>query len=183
MTRFWEARFDTWNVQVLPGDIYVTAEDELISTVLGSCVAACVRDPARGIGGMNHFMLPKPPSTDLDGASARYGVYALECLVNQILRRGGRRSELEVKVFGGGRVLRGGSDIGRNNIEFVRAFMRDEGMRIAAEDVGGQCARRIRYWPRTGRLLLLQMPMDKTVVAVESKPLEREPQAGSVELF
>ena len=183
MTRFWEAKFSTWNVQVLPGDIYVTADDEMVSTVLGSCVAACVRDPASGIGGMNHFMLPKPPSSDPDGTSARYGVYALECLLNQILRRGGRRSELEVKVFGGGRVLRGGSDIGRINIEFVHAFFRDEGMRILSEDVGGQFARRVRYWPRTGRLLLLQMPMDHTLVAQETKPVERTLSAGSVELF
>ena len=183
MTRYWEARFDTWNVQVLQGEIYVTQADEMISTVLGSCVAACVRDPSSGIGGMNHFMLPRPPSNDLDGASARYGVYALECLVNEILRRGARRSELEVKVFGGGRVLRGGSDIGRINIEFVHAFFRDEGMRIAAEDVGGQCARRIRYWPCTGRLMLLQMPMDHTLVTQEARPLDRSPPAGSVELF
>ncbi len=185
MSRFWEARLGAWNVQILPGELYVTDADEVITTVLGSCVAACVRDPKHGVGGMNHFMLPVPPRADADtGVSARYGLYALESLVNEIMRRGGHRSSLEVKVFGGGRVLEGVSDIGRHNVAFVRSFFRDEHIAIVAEDVGDRFARRVRYWPMSGRVQLLQMPMDHALVAQEQRHVHTlPPWMGSVELF
>jgi chemotaxis protein CheD len=145
-------------VQVLPGDLYVTRVDEVISTVLGSCVSACVRDVARGVGGINHFMLPDAPVRD-GGSSARYGVYALACLIDGVLRAGGTRGQLEVKVFGGGRVLATASDIGLANIELVHRFFAGEGLRIVAEDVGGPVARRLRYWPISGRVQVQQMPI------------------------
>jgi len=183
--RFWEPRIKAWQVHVLPGELYVSRADEVIATVLGSCVSACVRDTRRKTGGMNHFLLPRPPNGD-DAASARYGLYALECLVNAVSRGGGRREDLEVKVFGGGRVIEGAGDIGRGNVAFVRKFFADEHIPILAEDVGGNVARRLRYWPLSGRVMVMHMPMTSAakVVAQEAQVAATlEPGAGSVELF
>jgi chemotaxis protein CheD len=184
--RFWEPRLAMWQIAVLLGEFHVTRNDEVLTTVLGSCIAACVRDRARELGGINHFLLPHAPRSEEDGSSARYGVYALECLINGVLRGGGRREDLEVKVFGGGRVLEGGSDIGRQNIEFVRQFFRDERIAIVTEDVGGEVARRLRYWPQNGRAQVLHIPMTKAAkVIAEEQAAARHaaPEAGSVELF
>ena len=168
---------------MLPGELYVTRVDELVTTVLGSCVSACVRDTRRRVGGLNHFLLPRAPSTADDGATARYGLYALECLINNVLRGGGRREDLEVKVFGGGRVIHGCGDIGRANIDFVRTFFADESMAIAAEDVGGSVARRVRYWPRTGRAQVMQLPMDQVADFEREAAIRVSLDAGTVELF
>jgi chemotaxis protein CheD len=158
-TRYWDHHAGRWVVQVLPGQLYVTAVDEIVTTVLGSCVSACIRDAGLAVGGINHFMLPLRPQFSDGGASARYGLYALECLINDILKHGGRRDRLEVKVFGGGRVIAGGGDIGRTNIDFVRTFFADEGLTVVAEDVGGEVARRLRYHPATGKVMVKHMPM------------------------
>jgi len=183
MARFWDPQLAAWLIQILPGEVYVTGEDEVISTVLGSCVSACVRDRERGIGGMNHFLLPRAPATGDTTMPARYGLYALESLLNKVSR--GRRSALEIKVFGGGRVLEGTTDIGRANIAFVRGFFATEGLEVVAEDLGGARARRLRYWPRTGRAQLLHMPIKaaKGVVEREAEAARRGAAAGSVELF
>jgi len=157
----------------------------VISTVLGSCVSACVRDVARGIGGINHFMLPAVLRGDA-GDSARYGVYALECLVNQVLGSAGKRGNLEVKVFGGGRVIDGGGDVGRGNIDLVRRFFADERIAILSEDLGETFARRVRYWPRSGRAQIQRIPMARAahVVTTEQKAAKEVVAApGSVELF
>lgn len=183
MNRFWEPKVKAWNVQVLPGELYVTRDDEMITTVLGSCVAACIRDPDKGVGGMNHFMLPRAPANDA-GAPARYGVYALELLINDILRRGGKRPNLEVKVFGGGRVIECGGDIGLANIAFVRKFFADEKLAIVSEDVGEHYARRIRYWPKSGRAQVAQMPMAQAAKAERKLTQKIAPiRGGDVELF
>lgn len=168
MNRYWEPRLDVFVVQVLPGELHVTTEDVVIYTVLGSCVSACLRDVTRGIGGINHFMLPNVRRGD-DGESARYGVYALERLVNKVLAGGGKCKHLEVKVFGGGRVIDSGNDIGRSNIELVRRFFAAEAIPIASEDLGDPFARRVRYWPRSGRAQVQRIPMAdaKQVVATE----------------
>jgi len=172
-------------VQVLPGELHVTDEDVAITTVLGSCVSACVRDVRRGVGGINHFMLPNVLRGDA-GDSARYGVYALECLVNQVLGGAGRRGDLEVKAFGGGRVIDGGSDIGRGNIELVRRFFAAENLAILSEDLGQQFARRIRYWPTTGRAQVQRIPMSRALEVVKEEKRAAETVVatpGSVELF
>jgi chemotaxis protein CheD len=186
VSRFWDPKISMWVVQVLPGELYTTDQDEVIATVLGSCVSTCVRVARLQIGGINHFMLPHAPrGTADDEASARYGVSALERLLNGMMSRGARRSELEVKVFGGGRVIEGGSDVGRANIDFVRGFFAAEHLEIVAEDVGDQVARRLRYWPRSGRVQLLRMPMSRAerVLAAEARAKATTPAAGSVELF
>ena len=129
--RFWSPHAARWAAKILPGEFFVTAHDEVITTILGSCISACIRDPARGIGGMNHFMLPEDQTVGrnawLEGAGSlatRYGSFAMESLVNELMKLGAERSRLEVKLFGGGRILATMSDVGAKNIEFVRHAIR-----------------------------------------------------------
>ena len=185
MSRYWEARLNSFIVQVLPGELHVTDEDIVITTVLGSCVSACVRDVRRGVGGINHFKLPNVLRGD-EGDSARYGVYALECLVNQVIGGRGRRADLEVKVFGGGRVIDGTGDIGKSIIDLVRKFFAAENIAIDSEDLGDTYARRIRYWPKSGRAQVQRIPMARAteVVRKERKAANTiVPLSGTVELF
>jgi len=121
--------------KILPGEYYVTAENELITTVLGSCISACVRDKETGIGGMNHFMLPettaakmKQGSDALIGNATRYGNYAMEHLINTILSNGGKRKNLEIKVFGGGKIIPTLGDVGKSNISFILDYIDQEGL-------------------------------------------------------
>jgi chemotaxis protein CheD len=155
----WDAAAKSWIVQILPGEYYVTNHDEIIATVLGSCVSTCIRDRELGLGGMNHFMLPEEPGSDKRGDALRYGCFALERLINELLERGARKQALEIKVFGGGRVIAGLGDIGRSNYEFVRGYLADQQLTAAAEDVGGPWARRLRYHPRSGKALVKHLPM------------------------
>lgn len=153
--RYWSSECAGPCAKLLPGDYYVTTQAEMIYTVLGSCVSACVRDRVLGIGGMNHFMLPLdtgrhgPPGLS---AATRFGNVAMERLINDILKCGGRHAQLEFKIVGGGRVLGGTTDIGARNVAFVADYLRAEGFEIASQDVGGRHARRVQYFPATGRL-------------------------------
>ena len=138
INRYWDPVHRAYAVKLLPGEYYVTVEHEMIVTVLGSCVSACIRDPIRGIGGMNHFMLPAGQREDdrwqygrMD-AAARYGYYAMELLINTILKHGGNRAHLEVKIVGEGRILSHMTDIGQRNITFVREYLRTEGLQVVA---------------------------------------------------
>ena len=151
-------------MKILPGEYYVTRGDEAITTVLGSCISACMRDPVKNVGGMNHFMLPEDASTGpnnwLDpavGLATRYGSYAMESLINDLLKLGAMRERLEIKVFGGGRVLSGMTDVGARNIEFVRGYLQLEGFRIAAEDLGGTQPRKVIYFPASGRVKMRRL--------------------------
>jgi chemotaxis protein CheD len=183
-------RFKTQAVRVLPGAHYVTQGDEMIVTLLGSCVAACIRDPAVGIGGLNHFMLPGLPHDGKDAAEAplRYGSVAMEWLINDILKRGGQRSRLEVKVFGGGNILIGLREIGKANEDFVIRYLKEEGFRIAARDLGGTRPRRIHYFPGTGKVMVATLRATEERRAIEEEHLYRrkliaEPMDGGIELF
>lgn len=179
--------------RILPGEFYVTREDEVIDTVLGSCVAACIRNPRLGVGGMNHFMLPRPIGSGDDawekvaGRATRYGTASMEQLINRVLGAGGLRKELEVKIFGGGRVLSSLSDIGAHNVTFVRQFLRHEGLRITSEDTGDTCSRHVHYFPRTGRVRVRHLsPRTLDVGSHEQRyldRLERTPVAGEIDLF
>lgn len=177
--RWFDPTFKIMAVKVLPGEHYVsTAGQEMIVTVLGSCVAACVWDTRMRIGGMNHFMLPDSGSggdVPVDKAM-RFGNFAMEELINDVLRRGGRRDSLEIKVFGGGNVLpgmggagTGSAPIGDRNALFVRQYLKEEGYRIAAEDLGGPHPRRIHFFPRLGKVIRLFLKKD-----VERAVLNRE---------
>jgi len=184
----WDAAANAWVIHILPGEFYVTDGPEIIATVLGSCVSTCIRDRRTGLGGMNHFMLPDDPRKDKKGDALRYGCFALERLINELVKRGGDRNELEIKVFGGGRVIAAMSDIGRSNVEFVRTYLSDEGLSSEVEDVGGHWARRVRYYPSTGKVLVKHLPMREAanIGTQESdfrEKLRNERVAGDVELF
>lgn len=191
MKKFWDPRFQHFSVKVGPGDHYVTNKaDEMITTTLGSCIAVCMRDTAQGIGGMNHFMLPQSETGNWGGASAamRYGNYAMEVLVNDILRMGGARNRLEIKIFGGANVIRSSAEIGTRNIEFIQTYLRLEHMAIAAEDVGGKQGRRIVYFPSTGKVKLKRLSTQEITDVTQAEQnfkaeIENQAIEGSVELF
>lgn len=179
-------------VKLLPGDFYVTTDDEVLDTVLGSCVSACIRSPRHGIGGMNHFMLPQPRNQGADswtgqaGSATRYGTASMEQLINRILKGGAQRSDLEVKIFGGARVLAALTDVGERNVAFVRDFLRNEGLKVVAEDVGATCPRHIQYSPRSGRVRVKHLKRASAVASRELKyqsGLAVTPVSGSIDLF
>lgn len=191
--RFWDPNQKCTVVKVLPGEFYVGVNEEQVSTVLGSCVSACIHDPLRGLGGMNHFMLPEPRGasdswSSAVGRAARYGSDAMEQLINAILKAGGQRADLKVKVFGGGKVLAQMSDVGARNIEFVRRYLENENLRIVAEDLGDLYPRQVQFYPKSGRVRVRQLrrSTDVALVAEEKGYLKRlaaEPVSGDVELF
>lgn len=172
---------------VLPGEHLVILEPgAAVSTLLGSCVAACIRDRVSGRGGLNHFLLPGS-----DGShSARYGAYAMEVLINDILRRGARREDLQAKVFGGGEVIAtgGAQSVGQKNVAFVRDYLQTEGITINAEDLGGTSARRIFFFPDTGKVRVQYLAALESRRAIDGERkfqslLKDKPKTGSVELF
>lgn len=157
--RFYDSAQAAWVVKVLPGEFYVTADpEEVLVTVLGSCVSACIRDPVMNIGGMNHFMLVANKSGS-SGAwgneleSARFGNFAMEKLINGLLKRGCARERMEIKVFGGANVTSARNAIGTENSEFVLRYLAAEGLPCAAKDLGGTYPRRIIYFPMTGKVV------------------------------
>lgn len=162
VTRTVDIDSEKLSAKVMPGYFYVTLEDEAISTVLGSCVAACVRDPVRGIGGMNHFMLPGHGASasvnDNHALPTKYGPNAMDALIQTILRWGGKRENLELKLFGGGAVLDFElNKIGDQNIECARRYARANGLQICAEDMGGPWPRKVIFEPLTGRVMVKRM--------------------------
>ncbi len=188
--RYFDRKFAAEAVKVLPGEYFVTATNVLMVTVLGSCVSACIRDREKGIGGMNHFMLADAGEASALSASARYGTYAMEILINHLLKMGARRNNLEAKVFGGGRVMAtlSSSQVGERNARFVRTFLRTEGIPTAAEDLLDSYPRKVYFFPETGRVLvkkLLRMHND-TLIRREREyaaRLAEAPVAGEIELF
>ena len=180
--------------RILPGEYYVTRSEEGVSTTLGSCISACIRDRVAGIGGMNHFMLPttsnavdKWRSSGL-GAATRYGNYAMEHLINEIMKNGGKRENLEVKIFGGGRILEKMTDVGERNIAFVRNYLWAEGLELLVEDVGDIFPRMVIYFPLTGRARVKRLrSLHNNVIANQEKSyvdsIADKPVTGDVELF
>ena len=196
MQRFWDPEQKNWTVKILPGEYYVTRHDEAITTVLGSCISACIRDPQLNIGGMNHFMLPEDNSVGhnswLDpsvGLATRYGSYAMESLVNDLLKLGATRDRLEIKLFGGGRILSGLTDVGERNIAFVHGYLQLEGYHVAAEDVGGTQPRKVVYFPASGRVRMRRLrPVENRVISHHEQLYlaslgNKAAGGGDVELF
>lgn len=193
--RFYDPRFKATSVMVLPGRHYVSAApEEMIVTLLGSCVAACIRDPVTAVGGLNHFLLPESDSGQWGQANAamRFGNHAMETLINDIIKRGGERSRLEIKVFGGARVIEGASSlsVGQRNCEFVEKYLQNEGFSIIAKHLGGPSPRRIHYFPVTGKvnMLLLRRGPDNDLFKKEREYQSTiktgdDDDAGDVELF
>lgn len=195
LQRFWAPETEVWTTKILPGEYYVTCHDEAITTVLGSCISACVRDPRRRIGGMNHFMLPEDAAGASNswlepsvGLATRYGSYAMESLINDLMKLGAARSRLEIKLFGGARILASMTDVGARNIAFVQAYLKLEGYAVTAEDVGGSQPRRIIYFPASGRVKVrrLRAVENRSIADREQQYLARlgrQPDGGDVELF
>ena len=151
---FWEPRWEKYAVKVKPGEYYVSRENIVITTVLGSCVSACIFDPQTGFGGINHFMLPSGEQRGDLYRSSRYGLFAMEQLINELMKHGSQRSDMQVKLAGGGDMISGLTSIGQQNIDFILQYMKDEGLKVVASDLGGDQARRIAYFPQEGRMLV-----------------------------
>ena len=191
--RAWNSSYETVAARLLPGEYFVTMHDEAVYTTLGSCISACIRDRVSGIGGMNHFMLPSSASRDSwkaadNSASTRYGNFAMEHLINDILKNGGKRQNLEVKIFGGGRIIANMTDVGLRNISFARDYLETEGLKITSEDVGDTFPRMVVYFPATGKVRVkrLRSLHNNTIVELETKYLntiEKKPVSGDIELF
>lgn len=193
--RSWNHNYQSYAARILPGEYYVTKYNEGVYTTLGSCISACIRDSVLGIGGMNHFMLPATDASEADAwkassqsAATRYGNYAMEHLINEIMRNGGKRQNLEVKIFGGGRILANMTDVGQRNIAFVRDYLNVEGLRVISEDVGSIYPRMVVYFPATGlvRVKRLRSLHNNTIANQEISyidNLKAKPVAGDVELF
>ncbi len=189
---YFDRTFDCEAAKILPGEYYFTRKEMLIVTVLGSCVSACIRDRVSGVGGMNHFMLPDS-GNDAESplsASMRYGAYAMEVLINELLKAGARRENLEAKVFGGGNVLRGFTtiNVGERNAQFVRDYLRAENVRITAEDLNDVHPRKVYYFPRTGKVLVKKLKQLNNYTLVKREQdyasrLKTSEVSGDVDLF
>lgn len=189
--RFHDSGSGLWMVKVLPGEFYVTRNaDEVLVTVLGSCVSACIRDAKIGVAGMNHFMLPQSHAGGWgdDPQSTRYGNFAMEKLINELLKAGCARERMEIKVFGGGNVTDSSAAIGSQNADFVLRFLQAEGLPCAAQDLGGLQPRRIQYYPATGRVVRRLLGSSESVVVARdesdyARGLSATKTSGDITLF
>lgn len=189
---YYDRQFNTQAAKILPGEYYVTKRDMMIVTVLGSCVSACIRDRETGIGGMNHFMLPHSdadPNNPLS-TSTRYGTYAMEMLINHLLKLGARRQFLEAKLFGGGNVMQGFTvhKVGTRNAEFALSYLETEQIAVVSQDLLDIHPRKVYYFPKTGRVLVkkLRNLHNETISEREQQYQQRivaEKSSGDVELF
>jgi len=189
--RMRDMRFPHEIAVIMPGEYFVSQEPMVVYTVLGSCISVCIRDAVAKIGGMNHFMLAVPANNighDHWGASARYGSYAMEVLVNELLIRGGHKSRLEVKVFGGGKIYEGMNDVGAQNAAWALEYLDREGIRPIKADIGDVCPRKVYYFTESGRVLVKKLdPVQRQAIAKEEEryqqALVQESKAGDVTLF
>lgn len=195
INRYWDKLHQSFAAKILPGEYYVTIKDEIIVTVLGSCVSACIRDNIFGIGGMNHFMLPHA-SDDLSHhvnagpstTASRYGSYAMEMLINDILKNGGRKKNLEVKIFGGGKILKNMTNVGLHNIQFVEEYITMEAIPLISGDTGDIYPRKVVYHPQSGKVKVkkLRSLHNDTLIKREEEyqhSIEEKPASGEIELL
>ena len=169
--RMRDRRFPYEIASILPGEYFVSREPMVVCTVLGSCISACVCDPVAGVGGMNHFMLPAPTGHQSGdawgGESARYGSFAMEQLINGILKRGGQKDRLEVKLFGAGKIYDGNIDVGALNTEWVLSYVKTEGLSVVGRDLGDVYPRKIYYFTNSGRVLMKRIERIKNQTIYE----------------
>ncbi|MCX7143410.1 MAG: chemoreceptor glutamine deamidase CheD [Proteobacteria bacterium] len=189
---YYDNQLDIEAAKILPGEYYVTQRDMVLVTVLGSCVTACIRDKLSGIGGMNHFMLPdsNPDKDNPVSTSARYGAFAMEVLINNLISLGAHRTLLEAKVFGGGNVLPNMvvTNIGQRNSQFALKFLSMEKIPVVAKDLVDIYPRKVYFFPKTGKVLVKKLRnMHNDTIAEREKEyqsrLRKETVAGEVELF
>lgn len=186
LRRFWDPAQGCMTVKVLPGEFYVSDQEEMLSTVLGSCVSACIHDVRRGIGGMNHFMLPEGA-----GDSGRYGSYAMELLINEMMKRGATRMTMEAKVFGGGAVIAGMNSInvGERNTKFVMDFLAMERIPVVSKDVLEIYPRKVCFLPASGKAMVKRLAPTNAEALVQQDRIAAQKAApattggGSVDLF
>jgi chemotaxis protein CheD len=169
-------------VNIVQGEFKVSDDAQVVlTTLLGSCVAACTRDPIAGVGGMNHFLLPGGEVGQATKDSERLGVHLMELLLNGLMRQGAQRDRLEAKLFGGARMMSGLSDIGAKNAEFARKFLAYEGIKVVGGDTGGQQGRRIQFWPKSGRAL--QSYISQVVETAPMRAPAPKSTGGDIDLF
>ncbi len=191
--RYYDQNMEMTIVKLMTGDCYVTAEPrEMLVTILGSCISVCARDSIAKCGGMNHILLPGDTKSALahkDTAYAnRFGAFAMEELLNGLYKLGAKKERIEVKVFGGGNVIKSSALIGTKNIEFVHQYLKAEGLKIVAQDVGGNHPRRIHYFPDSGKLMMriLKRKDDFKIIDEESRYTQKiikQKDGADVELF
>lgn len=195
VNRYWDRVQQVVVAKILPGEFYVSSSDEVIATTLGSCVSACIWDDRSRIGGMNHFMLPETEQerhevtwgNALSDAN-RYGNYAMEHLINEILKFGGLRKNLRAKVFGGGKVLKQKNDVGAKNSAFVLEYLKNESIVIVSSDLRSDYARKVLFNPLTGQAFMKKIETfhNSTIEDREKsylRQLEKLPVEGDIELF
>lgn len=197
INHYWDKHRETVVAKILPGEFYMTQDNVMIATTLGSCISACIWDCKVGIGGMNHFMLPltDKEAHNVDWGkrgqasdATRYGNFAMEHLVNTILKHGGRRVNLRAKVFGGGKVLKQMSDIGQKNITFVLSYLEKENINIVGSDIGSFYPRKVLFNPKNGRVFVKKLDNlhNDTIVKRETNyrsSIDTKPVDGDIELF
>ncbi len=192
---FWhEAQFGREAVKVLPGEYFVASDDILVMTTLGSCIAACLWDRRAGIGGLNHFMLPESsgsPDDTAGGRGGRYGAFAMELLINQMMKHGAARSQLEAKVFGGGQVVAGMDtlNVGERNTRFVLDYLKTERIPVVSKDVLDIHPRKVCFLPASGKAMVKRLAATGVSVflaqerAAAAQPTPEHSGAGSIDLF
>ena len=193
LARYYDTRFQLEAIKILPGQCYAARRDVMIVTVLGSCVSACLWDASACVGGMNHFMLPRQDENQSNGVvdrPARYGVYAMEVLINQMLKLGAQKSQVQAKIFGGANVTQGFTtfNVGGRNCDFVQSYLCQEGITIVSRDLLDACPRKVYFFTASGRVLVkrLRRLHNRTLIERESaydKQLRQTRVEGEVELF
>lgn len=176
-------------VNVHAGDCFVSCHgNEVGATVLGSCISVCLHDATAGVGGMNHFLLPMQHGNAED--SARFGAFAIEQLINEILKRGGVRGRMEAKIFGGGQVMESSARIGEQNAVFAEDYLLREGVRLVGRDVGDIWPRKVRFWPASGRALVKKLKREDDFSRVRHEESGYRarldvagPQSGNITIF
>ncbi|WP_085314242.1 chemoreceptor glutamine deamidase CheD [Derxia lacustris] len=190
---YFERQWNAPAVKILPGEYFVSEEEVVITTVLGSCVSACIWDRTTGIGGMNHFMLPETGEADFTGAAGRFGTYAMELLINDLMKKGARRENLDAKLFGGGNVMKNFTtiNVGERNAAFAEKFLTTERIRCSAKDLLDIYPRKVVFFSHSGKCMVKKLKEDRgeTVVKLESQYKTKLQVAkpavsgGDIELF
>jgi len=187
---YFDRTFNTDAAKILPGEYYATKRDMVLVTVLGSCVAACIRDKVTGVGGMNHFMLPDSGEQSGWSVGGRYGTYAMEMLINQLQKLGAERKNLEAKVFGGASVIASMTEtnVGERNAQFVLDFLKTEKVSVVAKDLLDIYPRKVYFFPNTGRVLVKKLRnMHNSTIEMREREYSSRLQVskveGEIELF
>jgi chemotaxis protein CheD len=191
---YFDRNFSCDAVRILPGEYYFTGKDIMLTTVLGSCVAACIQDRISGIGGMNHFLLPdNGGDTDADSPvsdSMRYGSFAMEVLINNLLKSGARRCNLVAKVFGGGNVLPGMTtlNVGARNAQFVLRYLKTDNIPVLSEDLEDRYPRKVCFFPATGKVMVKKLKENRDANLIRQElnytdSLKLSRSVGEIDLF